>query len=396
MKKIIFSSVLIGCISTFSLFAQSHPGQMDNQSQVDQPKMTTADKWQQSMINKEGWIELGAEWLYLSSNLTPTFVVESINFSIMNATNANLIATNPVVQSINPEYNSGFSAFFRYRGVSDNDLTFNYSYLRNNGKGTLKDEATFTDQGTPEFPNLTKTDHDDKGHLHSHMHLFDLLAGRALPLNHQMLLRLSGGLTFNDFYMTYQQSDIDGSVFFVPETPPNPAFEQRNTFHLYYKERHRFWGLGPKGQIDFEYLMLPRSWSHNLNFAFCSQFAVLYTRDWSSGKIFESNLSEDINNPQFNIFLSNDRDWKKSAKFHFLPNINMDFGLKYRWESSLQDIIFNLAFGYRVYAFWQLEHLFAGKYQTNSSFNFNVPEINLDRDDHLIYGGPYIRFSLAY
>lgn len=41
---------------------------------------------------------------------------------------------------------------------------------------------------------------------------------------------------------------------------------------------------------------------------------------------------------------------------------------------------------------------FAGKYQTNTYFtDFNYYNSdNLDSDNYLIYGGPYVRFSLAY
>lgn len=132
MKRI-FTSVAAFCALSFSLFAHPHNGQMDDQYQSSSSapaRMTTPSKWQQCLIDKEDWIEGGAERRYLSSSLSPVYATEGLILQIQS--NENNIRR----RRVNPEYNSGYTLFFRYRGVSDNDLTAQYHYLRNNGSGS--------------------------------------------------------------------------------------------------------------------------------------------------------------------------------------------------------------------------------------------------------------------
>ena len=108
--------------------------------------------------------------------------------------------------------------------------------------------------------------------------------------------------------------------------------------------------------------MLPNSWNHSLNFTFWGQFALLYSKEWSDGKFDNFVSVQDFNTLANSFTTRQDLPWSKSAKHHFYPNINLDFGLNYRWESSYQNVIFNLAAEYRVYTYWHLDNLFAGEY----------------------------------
>ena len=350
------------------------------------------------MLDKEGWIEGGAEWLFLSSNLTPLFTQEQFLIADNNVPLRNVDTFVNDRKYVNPSYNSGFSLFFRYRASTDNDLTVNYSYLRNNGTGSYKVSTPDNTVGDQTFS--TAITNDDRANLHSHMHVFDVMAGRQLPINYQMFARLSGGFSVSDFHMFFQFSDYDITDF---TSLPNPSI--LNSINTHYKEHHRFWGIGPKGQFDFEFMMLPSNWNHSLNFSFWTQFALLFGRDWSNGKNVRT-TDTNITAPTRNINTEVD-PWRSNPKFLLIPNFNLDIGLKYRWESSFQDMIFNLAVGYRVYTYWNMDMLFTGRYLTpggtrietnNDEFVIDLRPTrqNIDNVDHLIYAGPYIRASLAY
>lgn len=404
MKRI-FTSAATFCALSFSLFAHPHNGQMDDQYQSSSSapaRMTTPHKWQQCLIDKEGWIEGGAEWLYLSSSLSPVYSQERLILanSVVPQPQQEILIGTVREQRINPEYNSGFTLFFRYRGVSDNDLTLHYHYLRNNGSGSLKRTDAFTIPPIvidPEFPPIpgqtVAIQQDDKGHLHSHMNIFDLLVGRGLPLSYQMLLRLSGGLTVHDFHLFYQISDMD----VVSRTGVD--LDQTQTVDTFFKEKLHFWGLGPKGQLTFEYLMLPSHWNHSLNINLNVQYALLFAKRWSSGLIKILDVSEDALQPDANTLRLQDNRYYLQPDHHLIHNLNLDFGMNYRWESSYSDLIFNLAAGYRVYSFWNMYNLFATRTLLTELLRDNdVPPAAgaFFNDEAMIYGGPYIRFSIAY
>lgn len=388
MRKIL-TCALVFCGLGVSLFA--HKYQDRNRDVSPEVQITTPQPWQQEIINKEGWIEFGSEWLYVSSSLTPTFTLEQKNLVISIPDDSTIIREQPSSnRSVNPRYNSGFSVFLRYRAPSDNDMTWNYTYLRNNGDGSFNREyppsISFGPNG---LQRNFLTDHD-KAHFHNHMHIFDFLVGRPFPLAHQFLIRLSGGLTVHDFYLTYQQSDLDIDV----ETENNVLLRTTYT-SLFYKERHRWWGLGPKGQIDFQYLMLPNMWRHSLNFNFMTQFSLLFSKDWANGKAEVLFIEvEPGNNP---AIATDAETWDQGAKQWLIPNVNLDFGLRYRWESGASHgFIFNMFIGYRVYAYWNMDLLFSERQQLARSTTYNPALQNVHNVHRLIYGAPYAGLSIAF
>lgn len=392
MKQILTSAAAF-CAISFSVFAYSQNG-MDDQykSSSNTPaNMTTPHKWQQCMIDKEGWVEMGAEWFYLTSSLSPLYTVESLPSQRTNTGNTDVDIVDRRIARIKPDYNSGFSVFMRYRNCSDNDLLFKYSYLRNNGIGSfVRDDtaqvtAFFNDGNQAVSQDISN---NDKGHLHSHLHIFDFLAGRALPINHQMLARLSAGLTVHDFYLFYQTTDYD------MESQASANGSTREVENRFYKEKYRFWGLGPKAELALEYLMLPSSWNHSLNMNFTFQYGLLYSKHWAQGKQRSYEFDQDLQDPTNNRTRIEDNRFYYSPDHHLLQNVNCDFGMQYRWESSYANLIFNLAAGYRVHAYWNLYSLFssAGTFGDDDGAIFFA----LIRDQTMIYAGPYIRFSLAY
>lgn len=403
MKRVLTSAAAF-CALSFSVFAYPHNG-MDDQYQSNSnaaARITTPHKWQQCMIDKEGWIEGGAEWLYLTSSLSPIFTQGATltldttrNNTPINVPNASFNSAggfSSVEQGrINPEYNSGLALFFRYRGCSDNDLSLRYDYLRNNGDGSLNifDETLISvgsTLGGSVDGTIGKTI-QAKGYLRSHMHVFDLVAGRLLPLNYQMLVRLSGGLTVSDFHLLFQQNYAS----ILEQTAGGVSTEAG--IYSFFREKVRFWGLGPKAQMAFEYMMLPSQWNHSLNLNINVQYALLYSKQWSKGKVSVSSVVN--SGSQSGLTTENTYRFRAQPDHHLIQNVNLDVGLNYRWESSYANMIFNLGAGYRVYSYWNLYELFTNSFVLNATSTSSIASL-ITRDETMIYGGPYIRFSLAY
>lgn len=397
MKRILTSATTF-CALSFSLFAHPQNGQRDDQYQSTtsaSAHMTTPHKWQQCLIDKEGWIEGGAEWLFLSSSLSPVFT-SGISLtlgdnSIPVAALSSTAGFDSIEQGrVDPDFNSGYALFFRYRGhSSDNDLSVHYHYLRNNGDGKINKR----DLSTAIVRNVNNADVetaigsmiDSKGYLRSHLHIFDLLASRALPLNYQMLLRLSGGFSVQDFFMLFQQN------YNSTLNQEGEGVNSEAGILSFFRERVRFWCLGPKGQVAFDYIMLPSHWNHSFNVSLNIQYALLFTKQWSTGKVRVQSFVSDNVTPANDSLTVTAYDFRSQPDFHLIQNVNLDFGLNYRWESPYANMIFNLGAGYRIYSYWNLYQLF-----TNSRTLNNTNSDLLTKDQKMIYGGPYLRFSLAY
>lgn len=378
--KILKNAFVLGMVP---FLVHAHPHDGNNVKNDD--FVTTSQKWQECMINKEGWIEGGAEWLYMTSDVSPLFT------SVSTLAQGDSSLPRVREKSLNPEFNSGFACFLRYRPMTDNDLTLKYSYIHNKGDGEIQSNQAYEiDQGgVAGIPPTPYTiDQNDKGYQTNHTNIFDLLVGRTYPLTYQSMLRLAGGLSYNTFNLYFQFSDHDQSIEFR-DGQPNRVDRQA----IFSKRTHKLWGLGPKGEVDFEFCMLPSAWTHNLNFYLNSQFALLYAKGWSYGKLVRDSFSQDGANPPTTI-LRNLR-WSRGAAFHLIPVINLDFGLKYAYESTFNNLIFKLAAGYRLYSYWNFDNVFLGKDYAGGT-DENDLFINFFQDEHLIYTGPYIRFSIAY
>lgn len=388
MKRYLLSAGVALSLVT-SLFAhEANIQQIPSYDDQIQNGMAQPKDWREQVLDQEGNIEFGGEWLYLSSSLTPTITKEQIRVGSFNTDRLRLHFEKHVRKSINPEYNSGFTAFIRLRPCTNNDMTFKYHYLHNNGDGRLNRNDRYQGIDDEGDTIIQTTRQDDKGHIHHHMHIGDFMVGRGLPLARQMLLRLAGGLTYNDFHMTFERSDNDANRI---QNLTQDRDEETVT-QEFYREKRRFWGLGPKGEIDFEFAMLPLEWEHSLNFIFWGQVALLYSKEWAHGHFSNNELG--FEEGDFNYLIQQDYPWRWGSTFHLIPNINLDFGLIYRIETSTGYAL-TIGGGYRVYTYWNLKEMFAPLTEFSAEDGQITEDYNRN-NDKLIYAGPYVKVSFAF
>lgn len=334
--------------------------------------------WRQVLMDKEGWIEGGAEFLYMSSTLTPTFAGEQDLINALIPVNAAIPVQSRRSESIDPEYNAGFNLFLRYRPPTNNDLGLYYSYLHNDGDGNLNRDVI----DSTSIPNEQQRNfQDDKGHMHIHLHVLDFLFGRTLPINSQMALRLGGGLSYNDFHASLNFRNND-----LIQTLSGGVVTEFNQIFLSSQQKEHLWGLGPKGTIDFDFSLLPIQWSHDLNFYLLAQFALLYSKNWSQGILTTASSSK--LGAEGNAIR-----WENHPKYGFIPNISLDVGVTYRLHTTNQ-VKYNFAVGYRILTYWELD-----TFDRSRLFSGGPDQLNSNAhlfDDDFSFAGPYFRFSIAY
>jgi len=164
------------------------------------------------------------------------------------------------------------------------------------------------------------------------------------------------------------------------------ALNQTYRQQVYSRGTHKTWGLGPKGQFDFEYLLLPNCWDHSLNVYFSGQGALLYGKTWAYGKYIGDAYIESVGTTPQSESVNN--RWSSGPRNFLIPNLNLDFGLKCAYE-SLDSVILKFAVGYRMISYWNMSEAKSEKY-FRGGFN------TIAFDEHTVYTGPYARFSLAF
>ncbi|NRA90272.1 MAG: hypothetical protein HRU43_04000 [Simkaniaceae bacterium] len=390
MKKILCT--LWACGFATALFADEAPPRagFDYQKTPPPEHRDLAER----VFDKDGWRETGVEWLFFTSNLTPSYFDNQTYFAFTDAAFRN---ARKRVQYLDSDYNSGFSAFVRYRPSTNkkikhkgticdrcgNDIGLYYSYIHNKGDGKLKtsDSYRYTNSNNGTFNAVFNQ--NNKGHQTSHLHIIDLLVRRLFPLTPQTIFSFSGGLSFTDFHLYFQYSNKDDLESFDDTGVLAEVYRQQ----IYSKATHKIWGLGPKGQFDFEYLFLPNCWDYSLNFYFIGQGALLYGKAWSDGRFDGESYNLTIFNP-----IPESRDdtyrWSYGSRSLLVPNLNLDFGLKYAYE-SLDSFTLKFAVGYRLISYWNMENTLTEKYEQGGFQPFSLQE-------HIVYTGPYARFSLAF
>ena len=188
MEKGIFRSLVTGLTMMGALaFADSQDPNTYMQSRTPANNGMISDsqmvKNGSVLMDKEGWIELGADLLIMTSSLTTTFSNETI---ILSPIPPNVVfPAKQKTESINPDYNLGVEVDLRYRAPTNNDVGIYYHYIRSNGDGQDKREQT----DPVSLPGILNTvQYDNKGHVHSHMHIVDFLFGRTFPISSQSTL----------------------------------------------------------------------------------------------------------------------------------------------------------------------------------------------------------------
>lgn len=380
LKTLLLGASLF-CLQSAATAADATYGstnQMQNMQRPDRSPAPAKD-WHEVLMEKEGCcVEGGVELLIMTSTITPTFSDESFIISQIPFPNTFTISDRST-KSISPDYNVGFALDVRYRTPQDQDIGLYYKYIRNNGDGSVKKDVTApitTPGGTQ------RNQQNDSGSMHSHMHVIDLLYGRTLPLSPQSTLRLAAGLSYHNFDLSLHYNDDDRFTTVV-----NGATTADTETIVNAHQRGSFWGLGPKFEADFQYYFLPTSWNHDFNLYLIAQFALLYTKEWSSG-----NYSTDFTNFVTATSSKSRVSWENHPKFEFVPNINLDMGMKYDYHCS-NGVAVELAAGYRVMAYWELEELSRSRFfQGGDDFFF----FNQGLEDHFSYSGPYVRFAVFY
>lgn len=353
-----------------------------NRSAHAQTKMDQRDQnFKQLMLDKEGWIEGGVELLVMTSTIRSFYGSGGVITQGSPPPNSVAVSKGGI-NSLNPGYDIGFAADLRYRSPSDNHIGGYYRYINNSGQDSA---VTLGSGSSTTIANATATfDTNDNASFNLHSHIVDLLYGRALPLAPGFFLKLEAGVAYNDFHFGFHIDDMQ-TVTNVDNATGNVVTRQLNIVKGNQKER--FWGVGPKLKIGFEWFFLPLSWKHDLNVSLDTEFAFFYSKEWSKGKLFS--VSEDLNTR--NEVLVN---WEAKPKYETIPNINLDLGLEYRYHLA-NGVSLGFAVGYQVLAYWQLDELnrhpfFAG--QDDLAFFLVANAL----DDHFMYSGGYFRFSVAY
>lgn len=364
-----------GCFSARAVARES-----ETLAPIAQETQVSTLGWRDLLTKKEGWIEGGVELLIMTSSLSTTFSDELVA----------IISPNPVAlvdrrtDSTSPDYNLGFAVDFRYRAPTDNDLGFYYKYIHNDADGTLKRDVTseLNSAGSNE-----RNIQNDSGHQHLHYHMVDFLFGRMFPLSPHSVMHVRGGLSFNDFHYYFRFKNDDDVADFAGGNLSSQVIIQLNAH-----QKGRLWGLGPKLELDFEYLFFPNRWKHDLNLIALVQFALLYSKEWSRGKADTLNIQQVVPNPP--VTTANNIRWENHPKHSFVPNVNLDVGFKYRYHFD-NGVILNFGGGYRIIAFWELEEL-ARPFFYNGGTEPFASSVGQEFRDHFCFSGPYIRFSLAY
>jgi len=146
--------------------------------------------------------EVEAELLYLNSSLSTKF---SDEFTLLNSLSPGIQIQNRVTDSITPEYNFGYTLNFRVKvPPNHNDLSIKYHYIHNDGEGKVDRDIT-----TEAFGVIQRNIQNDRGEQHAHLHIFDLLVGRSIPLYQHLTLKFLGGLTICDFHYFFSFHNRD-------------------------------------------------------------------------------------------------------------------------------------------------------------------------------------------
>lgn len=379
MKKRSFMSAIAGFTLLSSLaFANYHDSQSmqtypPSSGKQDSSQMSCGE-WRTQLFEKEGsCVEGGVELLIMTSTLSPTYTDEFFTL----VSQPGFFISDRITDSIVPDYNLGFAIDLRYRPQTDNDVGLYYKYIRNNGDDTLKRDvtsffATFSQQN----------EQDDKGSLHSHLHIIDFMFGRTYPISDQSVLRVAGGLSYNDLSVSFFYKDDD--TLTNRDLLGNITFSTRTIASNH--QHNSIWMLGPKLGIDFEYYFLPRCWRHDFNMYLNAEFGLLYGKEWSRGR----SISTSIFTTGSNSF---EQYWRNKPKFEFFPNINLDMGMAYNYHTT-SGVIVKFAAGYRVISYWELDELSRSRFFVGG--DDNVFFFGTFTEDHFAYTGPYVRFSVAY
>lgn len=336
--------------------------------------------WKAQLIDKEGTYEMGVDILIMSSSLTHVFSDETIANQIAPAPPLQIVVNDRSVGAIKPEYNVGFGVDLRYRAPTKNDVGIYYKYLRNNGKRSYQDHTIrVVDVGTNTTSDETQ---DDKGSLHSHMNILDFMFGRTYVLSEQSVIRVTGGLSYNDFSMTIHFQDNDLAI-----SSSGTSIETL----IHSTQKNDFWSLGPKLGMDLEYYFLPRCWRHDYNMYLNSEFGIGYAKDWSKGE--SQSIALNSATPANNSDTST--RWHNDPRFKFYPNINLDMGMKYAYHTC-RDWAFSVNGGYRIFAYWNLPEINRRRVYVGGEDTVGIQGVGNLHDTVLIYAGPYASFSVTY
>ncbi len=287
--------------------------------------------------------EVGASLLILqgnsSSDLNQYAVISNHSGSVHN------------VSTVGDDYNIGFDVFFGYNFENGQDLLLSYTYFNNSNNDVTHCDA---DSICNSYPNNEKFSDFADASVGTTFNAGDLLFGQRFVLGEQMKLHFAVGLTaawitngFNSYYA------IDDTNFI---------------FHEHYSQ---FKGIGPKVGFDGDYQLVESPIS-------------LYMGLSVAGLVGKSTASTSEYDDSDNVdhFDGNEQD-------QFVPNLNVDLGLRYMYEYS-EEISGAVLVGYRI------NEYFDAVRDTVEYGGGDGSVTQIDSTTNYSLNGPYITLSAMF
>ena len=372
MKWLRFLPIFIAFFG--SVFAEQRPT----------PEQISYYKAHQESIREQESVELTGEVLFLTSSLSTTYSEAAVIYNLGMFSNP-VPVFNQKDESINPEYNFGYRVKALYRiPPTRNALYAGYTYIKNNGDGSLNtDNISTLQNGTSQ-----RSIQNDFGKQHLHLHMTDLIVMRRFPMYEHISFALGGGIAFNDFHYFFSLHNDDQLITTGAQGAPFTTYEAE----VKSQRKTRIWGLGPKLEWHFGFHFTKMSWRHDVSVNFALQIATLFSKIWSRGtySILADSALLGVDQPQ----VVDVGKWTDNAKFQVIPNINFDLGLhyKYEWPNNVSLMVIG---GYRTYLYAELK-------EVNRILTYRINSASVIADiasrdkDTFILAGPYLRLTVGF
>lgn len=389
--SISFKPTLFFCIALLSLVSQA-ASQSSNEIDPPNDHCVPYCSYAGLLESKQSHIEIGVELLVFTSSISSIFSDAQVLLDETFGSPNSAQIFNNEVKSVDPEYNPGFSLYFKYHpSVRMNTVGIAYSYIHNNADGRLsQDNSTFIP-----VTNVTQTTMQrDKGSQHTHLHIVDFFVEKSIPVTSYLLVNLHAGMAFHSFHYSFnlkndlnvtQTSNLGGAIVGIQD------------INATVNEKGNFWGVGPNMGLNFDFPFFSASSKHDLNFIGSTNFGLICVRDYLEGSLGVSTRL--LINGQDTGTNSENITWKNPTVTHFIPNLDLDFKLQYRWHDINQsnvDLI--LALGYRFISYWHTDQfgrnvcLFEGDSGV-SLYSYRLYPRDIE---DFAYCGPYFRLGVGF
>ncbi len=352
----------------------------------------TLTPFQNLLESKERRLETGVELLVFTSTISSIFSDAQVLLDEAFGTdNAAQIFRNKV-ESIDPDYDAGLSFYFKYHPSRlMNTVGLSYSYIHSDGDGHLHQEnSTFIP-----LTNMTQiTEQHDKGSQHTHLHIANLTIEKSLPITPYFLINLQTGMAFHSFHYSF---NLQNQLDVTQVTGFGGAVVGIQNVDISANEKGNFYGVGPNIGVQFDFALFSPNSCHDLNFVGMTNFGFICARDALKGSLsYNKRL---LINGQDTGSSSSQITWKNPSVTHFIPNINLDFKLQYRWHHiHSSSVSFILSLGYRFISYWNVDQTGRRVCALNGDETPSLQDYTIyPRDlEDFGYCGPYLRIGVGF